>query len=115
MNNTITLPIPPSLNAIWKKHGNRTYLTPEAKAFKLQAGWIARGLQHEMLTGNVCVWVDIYRERKAGDLDNFFKLMFDSMQGILYKNDKQIVEIHARMFDDKSNPRAMMSVAEVAG
>lgn len=29
-----------------------------------------------------------------GDLDNYFKAVADALQGVLYENDKQIIEAH---------------------
>lgn len=112
---TITLPLPPSTNRLWRTCGGRRFSTPEAKSFKIEAGWIAKVTRPEMLTGPICVRIDIYRARKAGDLDNFLKITLDAMQGILFRNDSQVVEIRARLFDDKTNPRVTVSVAEVSG
>jgi Holliday junction resolvase RusA-like endonuclease len=39
----------------------------------------------------------------------------DNLQGIAYVNDRQIVEIHARRFDDKANPRVEVIIEEVQG
>ncbi len=85
-------------------------VSAEAKAFKTQAGWIAKSSGAQMLFGSVSFLVDIYRPAKRGDLDNTLKVTIDSLQGIIYENDSQIVEIHARLFDDKKNPRAVVTV-----
>lgn len=52
----------------------------------------------------------IYRPRKSGDIDNIFKCLLDSMQGVVYENDSQIVELHAYRGDDKDNPRVEVSI-----
>jgi len=38
--------------------------------------------------------------KKAGDLDNLIKKLFDSGNGILYEDDSQIVELHAKKLYD---------------
>lgn len=112
---TIELPYPISANRYWRNFRGRMVVSAEAKAFKEQVGWIARSLGAEMLAGALSMSVDIYRPAKRGDLDNTLKVTIDSLQGIFYENDSQIVEIHARLFDDKKNPRAIVSVQSAPG
>lgn len=112
MSTTIELPYPPSANRYWRNFRGRMVISAEAKAFKEQAGWIAKASGGALLTGAVSMFVDIYRPAKRGDLDNTLKVTIDSLQGIFYTNDSQIVEIHARLFDDKKNPRAVVTVKE---
>lgn len=107
---TIQLPLPPSSNRYWRMFRGHMVVSAEAKAFKTAAGWIVKAAGAEVLTGPISLSIDVYRERKSGDLDNRLKVILDSMQGHLYLNDSQIVEIHARLFDDKHNPRAIVSV-----
>jgi Holliday junction resolvase RusA-like endonuclease len=40
--------------------------------------------------------------------------MTNALQGVLYSNDSQIVEIIARRFDDKSNPRIVVRVSALS-
>jgi Holliday junction resolvase RusA-like endonuclease len=77
-------------------------LTEEAKAFKDEVRYTAKG---EKISGSVAMQILYYRPRKAGDIDGILKLCFDSLQGILYDNDKQINELHLYRFDDKKYPR----------
>lgn len=112
---TIQLPLPPSANRYWRMFRGRMVVSAEAKAFKTEAGWIAKAAGAEVMTGPLSLSVDVYRERKSGDLDNKLKIILDSLQGMLYENDSQIVEIHARLFDDKKNPRAIVSVQSAPG
>lgn len=107
---SITLPYPPSANRYWRNFRGRMVISAEAKAFKEQAAWIAKASGAQMITGAVSMLVDIYRPAKRGDLDNTLKVTIDSLQGIFYENDSQIVEIHARLHDDKRNPRAVVCV-----
>lgn len=110
---TIELPLPPSANRYWRNFRGRMVVSAEARAYKEQAAWIAKIGGAQMLEGALSLSVDVYRARKAGDLDNKLKVILDSLQGVFYKNDSQIVEIHARLFDDKSNPRALVSVRAI--
>ncbi|MCK5017767.1 MAG: RusA family crossover junction endodeoxyribonuclease [Candidatus Peribacteraceae bacterium] len=43
--------------------------------------------------------------RHKRDIDNYAKLILDSMEGIVYEDDKQIKKITIEKFYDKENPR----------
>lgn len=62
---------------------------------------------------DVVVYADWYRARRSGDLDNRMKVLWDALQGVAYDNDSQIVEIHARRYDDKRNPGVYVTVRPV--
>ncbi|MEM5294223.1 RusA family crossover junction endodeoxyribonuclease [Burkholderia sp. JPY481] len=112
----VTLPYPISANRYWAsrivkpKSGPSfvsTYVTPEAKAYKEQVGWIFRaGGVHEPIAGRVDVALKLYpkrpqdwesRKRKLGanwddgvmciDLDNAVKVLMDSIKGIAILED----------------------------
>jgi crossover junction endodeoxyribonuclease RusA len=106
----LILPPPISANRYWRKYRNQMVISDEARAYKLQVQRIALDAGADMLTGDVSIRLDVYREAKRGDLDNKIKVILDSLQGILYADDKQIVEIYARRFDDKRNPRAVIEI-----
>ena len=106
----LTLPYPVSAN---RKFYGRQHLTTEARDYLTHAGWVARSQVDAPLSGKVAITVRIYRPRKRGDIDNGLKLMFDALNGIVYEDDKQIVELHVYRHDDKANPRVELSVMEV--
>lgn len=111
---TITLPVPPSANRYWRSARGRVFVSQEATAYKLEAGWTARQAGIECVSSPVIVRLDVYRPQKRGDLDNYAKILIDSLIGIAYVDDSQIVEIHARRFDDKKNPRVEVEIMEAA-
>jgi crossover junction endodeoxyribonuclease RusA len=100
--NKATLPVPPSVNHYLRRTRWGVTLTEEAKAFK---DYVRYNVRKRMLTGDVVMRIDYYRKRRAGDIDGPLKLCFDALQGIWYENDKQIVELHVRRFEDRDNPR----------
>lgn len=108
----LTLPPPISANRYWRNFRGRMVVSDEARAYKTAVGWIANSAGADMLTGDVCVMLDVYRGAKRGDLDNKIKVILDALQGVSYINDSQIVEIHARRFDDKGNPRVEVEISE---
>lgn len=98
---TLTLPIPPSANRYWQYTG-KVFTSREAILYKNE---IALMVKRNRISGPVALNVTVFRPRKSGDLDNYLKVMLDALQGFLYENDSQIVEIHAYRRDDKNNPR----------
>lgn len=109
-----TLPWPPSANRYWRNVRGHTVVSSEARDYKLRAAWEARIAVDEPLSGNVILTMDFYRPRKSGDLSNRIKVLEDALNGVAFNDDKQVIEIHARRFDDKHNPRVEVEVREAA-
>lgn len=86
-------PVPPSVN-----HYLRNYhKTPETKAFIEECQLIARGRVDKPLEGELVVVLDVPLYGSKGhrrDIDNFSKVLFDAMNGILWHDDSQISEMH---------------------
>lgn len=103
----LTLPFPPSANKYWRNDGGRVLVSRAAKDYKQTVLYTA----YQQLgaakpnNGTVRMWLDFYRARKAGDLDNSLKVLLDSLQGVLYVNDCQIEGLTARRYDDAAQPR----------
>jgi Holliday junction resolvase RusA-like endonuclease len=112
MSQTFTLPYPPSANRYWRNYGGRMVVSDEARNYKQDVSEIVSELQTRAVTGNVAVHILVYRPRKAGDLDNSLKILIDSLRGVAYVDDSQIVAIHAYRHEDKKNPRVVVTVEE---
>ena len=108
----LTLPYPPSANRYWRNYRGVTVKSDEARIYQNHAGWLAKTAGYEMLTCDVEVTLRVYRPRKAGDLDNRIKVMLDTLRGIIYVDDEQVIKIVAERFDDKGNPRVELEVKE---
>ena len=109
----LTLPVPPSANDYWRVFKNRILVSAIARAYKANVRF--RVMQQsdglpDPLSGPVIVSMTVYRKRRAGDLDNFQKCLLDSLKGIAFEDDSQVVEIHARREDDPANPRVEVRV-----
>jgi len=85
----------------------------EARSYKEQAGWIAKSAGGDMLAGNVAVTMRVYRAQRRGDLDNYTKVLLDSLKGVVFADDDQVTQIHAFLDDDKKNPRVEIEVTEL--
>lgn len=109
----IVLPYPPTMNHLYVSVGRRRILSDVGKRFKQEVAIHLRFLGIKPIIGPVALTVHIYRPRRTGDLDNLLKATQDSLSGFLWVDDKQIVEINARRYDDKENPRAEIWVETV--
>jgi Holliday junction resolvase RusA-like endonuclease len=108
---SFTLPVPPSANRYWRVANNRIIVSPEASSYKQQVFLQLRN--YEPLRGDVAVNFTVFRPMKRGDLDNFTKVMFDALKGLVWLDDSQVVEIHSFRADDKQYPRVEFLVYEV--
>jgi len=111
---THSLPLPPSSNRYWRNYHGRMVVSDEATAYKTTVAMLAKCDRVTQLSGPVTVTVHVYRERQAGDLDNRLKVLFDAMQGVFFKDDAQVREIHAYLAEDRHNPRVEVEVASAA-
>lgn len=111
-----TLPYPISANRYWRNVNGRTLLSAEARQYKHDAFLYARRDDvTEPAEGPLSVTLVFYRPRKSGDLDNRIKVTLDALNGVAWKDDDQVVEIHAYRRDDKHDPRVTVSVHEAKG
>lgn len=99
------LPIPPSVNHMYRRFRNKVVLTDEARAWKEAAHLIALTKFRMPMQGAVCAVWEFYFPNRRHDASNCIKALEDALQGAAYLNDRQIVEGTYRKFVDKHNPR----------
>ena len=108
---TLVLPYPPTVNHMYRRARGHLALTPEALAFRHAVRMIAMAQGVTPITGPVAVFLDVYRPRRWGDLDNLLKATLDALgNGIAYRDDQQVEQITAVRYDDKRAPRIEVSV-----
>ena len=107
---TLVLPYPPTVNHMYRRARGHLALTPEALAFRHAVRMIAMVQGVQPVTGPVAVFLDVYRPRRRGDLDNILKATLDALNGIAYRDDDQVEQITAQRYDDKRAPRIEVSV-----
>lgn len=108
----ITLPGKPlSTNQVYKVAcgGNhpRLYMSKEGKARKEEYQWeLKRQWKKQPLEGELIINVILYfDDHRTHDWDNYNKLLSDSCNGIVWKDDSQVIEAHVFKEYDKENPR----------
>lgn len=97
----LTLPEPPSANRWWRNVSGRMVTSKAARDYKAAVldYCVARGLPMWADSTPIGIEVDWYRARRSGDLDKRLGVLLDALQGCVYQNDSQVVEIHAKRLD----------------
>ncbi len=97
--------------------GRRCYQPARNVEYRELVQWTARQAMKgaEPLKGEICAVVKLYRKykrssRRFGDVDNFLKAIFDSLSGIVFKDDAQIVRCVVEKYTDKERPRAEIEI-----
>lgn len=106
MKVVLELPEPPSANRYWRMARGRLYASSEAKAYKAEVAEAARRAGYRKAGRDpfpkgvpIVVTFAWYRSRRMGDLDNRLKIVMDALNGVLWADDMQIVELHAYRYD----------------
>lgn len=89
------------------------YMSAEGKSLKESYQWQAKSQwKLPMLSTDLKLDVYLYfgTKRKC-DIDNFNKLWADSLTGIVYNDDSQIVELNIKKFYCKEYPRIEIKVS----
>lgn len=115
MNITLTGE-PKSTNHCWKHSCNRgylhSYMTPQGKDIKESYQWQAKTQWKEKPTKEpIQVLIRLYfGTKRKQDIDNFNKILLDSLSGIVWEDDSQIEEMVVAKFYDKKAPRIEVEV-----
>ena len=104
--------MPPTTNNIYRsvnKNGKTfVYMTKEAKGWKTEAQWLLKNGKPTSKDVEVYVYFFLKRDR---DCDNL-KLLLDSLENTVVKNDSQVVALH--IYKEKSDiPHCEVEVNEI--
>ncbi len=113
VSQSIVLPLPPSANVYWRYTSTGVYVSEKAEDYKAGVQLQARYAHLQPFGGDVAMYVHVYRQHKRGDLDNFAKVLGDALNGVMYHDDSQVIELHMFRHDDRDNPRVEVEVRRV--
>lgn len=115
--NITLLGTPLSTNHVYKSTARNgyvsVYLSPAGKERKKQyQNEVFLQWKHAPRTDDeVVLHVDYYfGNRRRVDWDNFFKIVGDSLNSIVFIDDSQIIEAKVRKHYDKTNPRVEIKI-----
>lgn len=104
--------MPPSLNSMYRSanRGGRTlfFKTKEAKQYQLEVDVELAFV--EPVVGPVKLEIWCYFQNSRSDIDGRLKSLLDVLQGNLYENDNQILDLVVHKRIDKENPRVEVQV-----
>lgn len=103
----------PSINHYWLANGKKRFVSEAGRKFKNAVWLCARANKVEKINNNVAInLIWIVKDQRRRDLDNILKPLFDSLIGIAYNDDSQIVEINAKKYYSK-NPKKIGVFVEI--
>jgi len=91
-------------------------MSAEGKSLKESYQWQAKVQTkgHKPFKEAIKLKVDLYMGTKRKcDIDNFNKICYDALSGIVWEDDTQIVEVTTRKFYDKLTPRIELDIKEI--
>jgi len=92
------LDLPPTTNASFRVTRGRFYETDEYKKWKMVAQLQARAqCGHKPTNQDIRLVIEMYQVF-GGDIDGRLKPLLDALQGAVYDNDRQVVEISVCKF-----------------
>lgn len=91
----ILLGKPQSTNNLYRRHGHVMYMTNEGKSIKQSYIYQAKQqYKGEILTGDIEVSIKlVFTDKRRRDIDNWNKILFDSLTGVIWKDDSQIIKM----------------------
>ena len=105
-----------STNNLYRSHCKfkfpTVYMTKAGKALKESYQWQVKSQWKEkMILDDVELIVVLYfGTKRKNDIDNFGKILYDSLSGIVYQDDKQIQKLTITKEYDKECPRVELVV-----
>lgn len=136
----LTLPLPPSVNAMWRTVArlkgvsalsratsggdvaavrraasgvsafSTMLLSREGREYKKTADAWLAAQRPKMVSGPVSLRAVFYFPRRSGDVDNRLKPLLDVLEGRIYENDRQVAHVAAWKRVDRDRPRVVLSV-----
>ena len=91
------------------------YMTDVGVALKEQYKLEARSQwKKEALKGSIKVNLRFFHgDKRKRDIDNYNKILLDSLSGIVYDDDKQIDSLHIEKYYDKEHPRVEVEASTI--
>lgn len=107
----LSLPYPPTVNRyLGVTRTGMRFKMKEGKDYCAIVASICRAKKIVPFQGDVIFEMHLYRPRKIGDIQNYSKVLCDSLEGWAYLNDGQIRQFNATRHDDSKDPRVEVMI-----
>lgn len=91
----------------------RSILSKEAAIYSESFRAYAKPLpEDKLLTSPLRLWVRIYYSSRRPDLEE--SLLFDLLEGVIYRNDRQVWDKHVSKWFDTEHPRVEIEAEELS-
>lgn len=110
---TVSLPLPPPLNSVYRMGRGSYYKSTAAKDFTQLCGVLLARYKTIEKEQNIGISLKFSLKRDA-DIDSRLKVLLDSMQGFLYENDSQIIELVVSKEKTKGEPSVEVVLYDVS-
>ena len=109
------LPLPPSVNRLWRNIGNRTILSREARVYRQVIKSILQCHRFDILVGPIAVDILVFPpDRRRRDIDNIPKALLDSLQHAgVFVDDSQIERLSIERREVVPHGRVMVKVESI--
>ena len=85
--------VPPSVNHSYRAYRGRVVLSARAREFKEKVAK-SLGEAFNKITGKVKLDVTFhFKDKRKRDIDNYLKVLLDSLKGLAFEDDDQIYEL----------------------
>lgn len=94
-------------------NGGGGYTEERVKAWQGKVGWAAKEAMagRDLLAGPLAVEIWFYRPTRArADADNLSKAVLDSLNGVVWVDDQQVLDLHLHKRYDKQAPRCLIQI-----
>jgi crossover junction endodeoxyribonuclease RusA len=90
-------------------------MTAEGKVLKESYGWqLKTQWRNKVIRGDVELEIDLFfKDKRRRDIDNFSKILNDSMSGIVFEDDSQIQKATVVKHINEENPRVEIIVKTI--
>jgi len=90
-------------------------MTEKGRSLK-EAYWYEAKSQYrkKILEGELEVEIKLFfKNERKHDIDNYHKILFDALSGVVWKDDSQIIKLTTSRKQDKSNPRIEITIYQL--
>ena len=105
--------VPCSYYQYLNQNRNTKYITAKGREYKQKIEFELMKVMEdmEMILEDCKVSISLFfNNKRKNDIDNFVKPILDFCSDIVYKDDRQIVDLHVKKFYDKDRPRICIKV-----